>query len=324
MARGLGLVLALGLGACGSAGPMRPDLDELAPDRIAQRVIDARSGRVLSADALLARLGAVDVLVVGEEHGNPAFHAVQREVVELAYEVYDHRVAIGVEWLPASMNLVLRGFTRPPAARDEPGGTAPVHPETRPEDLDELRRASRWDELWGHDFAAYAPLWRTFRALGIEVSGLNAEPGLARLVSRGGVDNVPPERKAELPPLDSGNPRHKTWFVERMAAAGHPHALGPDALDRMYLAQLVWDETMAKNTRALAEHVERGTRPKVIVLAGAGHVERALGIPARLGPLRRLVILPVEHMSDALDRARDADFPDREADLFWLPPEPRP
>ena len=57
MARGLGLVLALGLGACGSAGPMRPDLDELAPDRIAQRVIDARSGRVLSADALLARLG---------------------------------------------------------------------------------------------------------------------------------------------------------------------------------------------------------------------------------------------------------------------------
>lgn len=281
------------LSACASAGAVRtPEGDERG------RVIDGRTGAVLSQAEVTRRLLDARVILVGEEHANPAYHAVQREVLERVVALQPG-TAMGIEWLPRSSEGVLDGFLK----------TSPPPP------IGELSALVDWDRVWGHDFAAYADLFETARRLRIPVVPLNAEPGLARLVARGGIAGVPPERAAELPPLNTGNDAHRAWFRERMEAAseGHPgHAVSGDAFDRMYLAQLVWDETMARSVVHAAE-----TR-KVVVFAGLGHVEHGLGIPARLGDLTRLVIVPVLSASDARSRVRDADMPEREADLFWL------
>lgn len=274
--------------------------DETAPS-IRGRVIDARSGRVVEPGELAERLAAAHVILVGEQHASPPHHAVQREVIERVAALAPGRVAIGVEWLPRSQRLALAGYT---FAEPAPS-------------LEELRAAVRWDDLWKHDFAAYAPVFEAARGLRIPIVPLNVEPGLTRFIARGGIEAVPPERRGELPPLTTGNAAHRRWFAERMAeaAAGHPeHAVTGEALERFYLAQVVWDEAMAEAARHVA------LRYKVVVLAGTGHVERGLGIPARMGALRRLVILPVEDAADAAARARDADFPEREADLFWVMP----
>jgi uncharacterized iron-regulated protein len=287
----VGLVLALA--GCASAGP-RPSARDPGG-----RVVDARSGRVVAPDELDRRLAAARVVLVGEEHANPAFHAVQEEVLWRVAKLVSGRVAMGVEWLPRSTRPALEGFL----------GASP------PASLDALRAAVRWDELWGHDFQAYRPLLGAARRLGVAIVPLNAEPGLARLVAKGGVERVPPERRAELPPLTSGSEAHRAWFAARMEAAEkqHPgHAVTGEALERYYLAQLVWDETMAAALR------EAAASQVVVAFAGLGHVERGLGIPARLGDLPCLVIVPVPSLAEAERRAREADFPEREADLFWV------
>lgn len=267
--------------------------------RLEARVFDGRTGRELTPDEVATRLLSARVVLVGEEHANPAYHAVQAEVAETLVAVAGDAstIALAVEWLPRSTRLTLEGWS---------GGGAPS---------DELRVATRWDELWGHDFAAYAPLLERMRAARVAILPINAEPGLARLVARGGVDGVPPERRAELPPLDSGTDAHRAWFTERMRDAGHGHAIEGPALERFYLAQLVWDETMAGNVRAAAADYTH-----VVVCAGVGHVERALGIPARLAPLATLVVLPITSREDIATHALDAPFPEREADLLWLTP----
>lgn len=268
------------------------------------RVLDAKSGEVLDAHEVARRILGARVILVGEEHGNPIFHEVQREVLELVAARKPGSVALGVEWLPRSARLALAGF-----------GVA-----TPPATLDELRRAVRWDELWGHELSAYARVLEAARRVRAPIVPLNAEPGLARLVARGGVDGVPPERQAELPPLDSGNDAHRAWFRERMQAAAHghaAHALSDDAFEHYYLAQLLWDETMARAIlEALAHHAH------IVVCAGLGHVERGLGIPARLGATRHLIVIPVASASEAARRAFDGELPEREADLFWVPLTP--
>lgn len=301
MPSAVGAWVAVSLGALGGCATTTR-VPEVDAGPAAGRVFDGRTGAVLSPDEVLARLTAARVVLVAEEHANPAFHAVQAEVVEvlerLAVASGDASgVALAIEWLPASSRATLEGWSAGDAA------------------VEALRVATRWDEVWGHAFEAYEPLLLRVRAARVPILPINAEPGLARLVARGGVEGVPPERRAELPPLDSGNDAHRAWFAERMRDAGHGHAVEGAALERFYLAQLVWDETMAANVRAAAASYEH-----VVVAAGAGHVERGLGIAARLGPLRSLIVMPVADRADLAAHVSDAPFPDREADLLWLAP----
>lgn len=294
------LALVVATGACASTGGAG-EREAIDPGAIRGRVFDGRTGRALTPGEVAAHLLRAHVILVGEQHASPPHHAVQREVIELAAALAPGRTAVGVEWLPRSQRLALAGFI---AAEPAPS-------------LEELRAAVRWDELWKHDLLAYAPVFEAARRLRLPIVPLNAEPGLTRFIARGGLEAVPLERRAELPPLTTASEAHRRWFAERMAEAskGHPeHAIEGEALERFYLAQLVWDETMAEAARRAA------LRYKLIVLAGTGHIERGLGIPARLGRLERLVIIPVKDAADAAARARDADFPEREADLLWVTP----
>lgn len=227
--------------------------------------------------------------------------------------------AVAVEWLPQSARLAVNGWL---------ASTEPV---------EALGEAVGWARVWGHELEAYAPVLEAVRRLGFALVPVNAEPGLARLVARNGVAGVPPERAGELPPLDSGNAAHRAWFfgvMEQLHAAGHGHGHGhgqgqgqghgpekpDDLLERLYLAQLVWDESMARRVVALSAELAR-----VIVFAGSGHIGFGFGIPERLGTLERLVVLPAESLAEARSRALDAPLSDgrggadaryREADLF--------
>lgn len=224
-------------------------------------------------------------LYVAEEHADPAHHAVQLEVVRfLAGRGVP--IAIGVEWLPADRQDAVDRFTS-----GEIGETA-------------FLREVDWAHTWGHDYGQYRPIFDLARERAIPVLALNAAPGLAREVARHGPEGLSPEHRAKLPPLDSANPEHRAFFDEMMSRAagahgGDPHGGGAHGgldMDRLYLAQLVWDETMSKNAAEwLGSEVGRGRT--LVVLAGRGHVLRGLGVPARVARatgLPYVVVVPVK------------------------------
>lgn len=301
---------ALALGAC--ARERRPDepwapafaSDDPGLDPLSAEVWDGKTGAPLALDDVRARLAAADVVLVGEEHADPDFHATQLEVAALASGLGFRTV--GVEWVRWSMRAALRA----------------AFAEADDRFLERVYRDLRWDETWGHAFSAYAPIFAWCRRAGVVMEPLNARPEISRAVAMGTVDRLEPELRAEVPALDTGTDAHRAWFRAAMAAAGghghghgHGGALDDATLERFYLAQLVWDETMARHVRELAS----GGR-KVVVFAGVGHVERALGIAARLGDLRYVIVRPVADAADARARAKDAPFPDRVADLLWAYP----
>jgi uncharacterized iron-regulated protein len=97
-------VVACLLASCGTtSGGVRP-----SGETIIGQVWDARTGAVLALGDVLKRLDQVDVVLVGEEHGKRRHHEVQRAVAAaVAYLRGVPRVAIAVEWLPASSALCL-------------------------------------------------------------------------------------------------------------------------------------------------------------------------------------------------------------------------
>lgn len=294
---------------CGSTSPsIHPGHGGLAPQE--GRAIDPVTGRAVPYGDFVRTLATHRHVYVGEHHTDPVSHQTQLDVLRLLADA-GHRVAVAIEWLPESAQGALDAYVA--GALDE----------------QELLERVRWHEVWGHDFTHYGPILRWAKTHGLPVWALGADPALVRSVGRHGVDGLSPEDRDRLPPLDSGNPLHRAFFEALMgrAAAHHgghpggPHHAG--SMDRYYLAQLVRDETMA---RSLATHLQGagGDGLIAVVLAGRGHIDHGLGIPARAQALTGLdfaIVLPVTPESlPAHDGMRDLlDYPARASDFLWLP-----
>ena len=262
------------------------------PIPLPHRVVDADSGDELADRNLDEKLRAARVIYVGEEHPNPHDHAAEVEVLERAYAA-DPSVGLGMEMLPHQYQGSLDAYV---------GGT-----------LDEagFLAAVAWGETWGYEWGLYKPLLEFCRAHKLPAYALNAPRDLAHAVAKHGVDGLSPAEKAALPEMKPGPEQHREMVRE--AFAQHPHGKFDEAkFERFYLAQLVWDETMAQH---VAEALKApGAPARLVVVAGEGHT-RSYAVPeraARRGAAPYLTVLPVLDEDEA-DARRD-----RAADILWV------
>ena len=322
----LAFVSSLGLAGCASSqlrdGPAADEVGDAPRDNLGGLrgavVHDGRTGERLSVAEVRRRLAAARVVFVGEDHADPISHQAQLDVVR-TLEVSGRRVAVGIEWLPASAQEAIDRFIA--------GQTTWAN----------FLLESKWTERWGHHPATYRPVFQWAQARAVPIRALNLPPRVVRAIARGTVDALSPEDRALIPPLDKPAGQHKALFEYRMAqlareapdvAGPHAHAPSPSALERMHRAQLAWDEGMA---RALLGWLEGAPEIGVVaVLAGRGHVEHHIGVVGQLEAKdafagQALVIVPREPELDTplvLQGAEEAWGP--VADLHWQPSTARP
>jgi uncharacterized iron-regulated protein len=126
-----------------------------------------------------------------------------------------------------------------------------------------------------------------------------------------GADALAPDEKKQLPQLQPGPAAHREMVRE--AYAQHPKGRFGDAkFERFYLAQLVWDETMAESVAAALAGPDAPR--KLVVVAGEAHVRR-FAVPdraARRGIKPYLTLFPML-ADDAVDAVED-----RAADVLWV------
>lgn len=285
MPRPLTLLLALATIGCATPPPV-------APPRA--HIIALPSGEALSFDELIDRLLESRVVYVGEQHDREADHAAQRAIFE-ALHARDPSLALGLEMVQRPEQPALDAYVA--RAIDEP----------------ELLERLRWSERWGFDFALYRPMFVLAREHALPIMALNAPSELTRAIAREGLGSLSDEQRADLPELDLENEPHRAMVEE--ALRGHP-SMSDAMLERFYTAQVVWDETMADR---VASFLERSPR-RMVVLAGAMHVQAGHGIPARAarrgaGPYA--IVLPIT--ANELAAARRARPPI--ADFLWVIPE---
>jgi uncharacterized iron-regulated protein len=285
--------LALLFSGCGHAG-----LSGVAgpPAGFPFPLRDGHTGAALTEASLITRIAAAQAVYVGEKHDDAASHDVQLAVLLLSYRL-DPDVALGLEMLPRSMQGQLDAYLA--GKLDE----------------EAFLKAVDWEHTWGFAFAMYRPLFSFCKVHRLHIYALNNRIELVRAVRKDGIDNLPAQQRADLPdgypwpqPLPHRAYLHEIFekhmrpppaeksdkAAEGTAKAAEGAAKAPDKPDpkadaeadaeaeeafaRFYLAQLVWDESMAQ---AVAEILHRPGAPKrLVVLAGTGHVGR-FAIPFR-------------------------------------------
>ncbi|MEM9864395.1 MAG: ChaN family lipoprotein [Myxococcota bacterium] len=252
-------------------------------------------GEPVGEHEMMADLATVRIVYLGERHSRATDHAMQNRILSELYE-RDSTLAVGFEMFQRPFQPVLNEWS------------AGVIDETN------LRRESEWDARWGFDFGLYRPMLEFVRARHIPAWALNAEQSTTRAVGRGGLEALDAETRAALPELRLDNEAHRTMIERAITGGGegdNPHGtIDEVTLDRIYTAQVIWDETMAATIdEALAEGPSR-----VVVLAGIMHVQSGLGIPARTQERSRRIVLPIDQ-SD-VEAATEANPP--LADYLWV------
>jgi len=293
-------LLVLLTSACGPTQEPPQDAEDIvrAMDP-PERLVDTRTGEEVSLDELRALLMEARVIYVGEQHDSARSHAMELLLMRILVS-RDSHTAVGMEMFQTPFQGALDDWVD--GQLDE----------------EALRRETEWDTRWGHDFSMYRPILERVRSRRIRLFALNAPRELTRSIAANGLAGLDDETRASLPEMDMGDQAHHDMVIEAMR---EHEGVDDAALERMYQAQVLWDETMASR---VAEIMNGEDAPShLLVMAGEMHVRRGLGIPfraARRGITSALTIISVED-EDQFDEELEAPEGEKAADLLWLVPE---
>ena len=227
-----------------------------AQDRASFQAVDLNEP--LALDLLVAQLATKRVVFVGEIHDRYDHHLNQLEIIKRLHEL-DPNLAIGVEYFQQPFQKQVDDYIEGRTSESE------------------FLRATEYYQRWGYDYRLYAPIFRYARDQHIAVRALNVPTALTSAVAKVGIAGLSEQQRAYLPhQIEPADEEYKNRL--RDAFEGHP-GLKPDAFNHFVEAQLVWDEGMAESAAA---YLEANTGRRMVILAGAGHLEYGSGIPKRL------------------------------------------
>lgn len=224
-----------------------------------------RAPAALAAPALLDRMAAQQVVLLGESHDSAEDHRWQlHTLAQLHARLSPGRtVALGLEMFPRRLQPVLDRWVAGQLAEQE------------------FLRESEWDAVWGYDARDYLPLFHFARMHGLPMLALNVERSLPEAVGRLGWDGVPEHRKEGV----SRPAPASADYLRMLRGLWDHHPAGTrDGADfnRFVEAQGTWDRAMAQG---IADHLRKAPGALVVGILGAGHVRHGYGVAHQLKDL---------------------------------------
>ncbi|MEO1427528.1 MAG: ChaN family lipoprotein [Cyanobacteria bacterium J06632_19] len=214
-------------------------------------------------DRILPDLKKADVVYLGETHDSSKDHQNQLKVIQELYKK-NKKIAIGMEMFQRPFQEVLDQYIAGKITEAE------------------LVSKSEYKERWGFDWELYAPILRFAKENKIPVLALNTPREITRKVAKEGIENLTDADKKWIPPVTEislDNIPYRQMVLkafEQHQSAGHGNS---DSANRFFLAQVLWDETMADT---IAKFINTNQDYQVVVLAGQGHIVYGYGIPSRV------------------------------------------
>ena len=274
----LAILLVLFLSGCCTRHGLQPTpspgyLDGLQPGDI----LETRTGRVISPEVLLERLGEARIVYLGETHTRLEDHQIQERILKGLFE-RDRALVLALEMFPREVQPLLDRFSEGDWTEEE------------------FLRQVNWEEIWGYPFRLYRPMVLFAREKKLPLVGLNAPREVVNKIARQGLAALSRDERSRVAEnFDTANPEHRKYLLEEFER----HVKGSIRdFDAFYEAQLAWEETMAETLVQTLRAAPENAR--VVVLIGNGHIWQGRGVPGnarrRLDHHYRTVIpLPVDY-----------------------------
>ncbi|MBF2027194.1 MAG: ChaN family lipoprotein [Oscillatoriales cyanobacterium C42_A2020_001] len=255
-----------------------------------------------SRDEVMAQLIRADVVYLAETHDRPEDHELQLEILQSLHQQRPF-LAIGMEM-----------FQRPYQAALDRYLAGEITESALIQQTDYKRR-------WGYPWELYAPIVRFAKEQQLPIVALNTPSEVTRKVARFGLDNLTLAEQQWIPPKSAilAKPEAYRQRIRQIYDEIHQDKGTSSDFERFFLAQVLWDETMADR---IATMLQKQPNALVVVLVGQGHVIFRDGIPNRVA--RRIAPLrptrPLKQVTVLLNPPDDVKAERAIADYFWYSP----
>ncbi len=204
---------------------------------------------------MLNNLNQARMVIIGEYHDEINHHKNQEEIMQSLAK--GKTVSVGLEFLNWNQQELFDQYQ-----------SSQINEET-------FLREVKWKN--SYPFSFYRPLVNIALSSGGRAYGLNMPRSAVRKVLCEGPDNVNDEVKALMPPNFTKGTQLAFQFFKETIEEVHP--LPQDFYDQFYLAQSLWDDTMAHNA---ITHSNPDDAHAFVVIVGGFHTYHKLGLPDRI------------------------------------------
>ncbi len=238
-----------------------------------------KSAQCLDETQMLKQLEPYKVIFIGDHHPQDALHHKIASLIT-AFSNKGTTVHLANEWFYPEDKKVLEQFSA--------------------DKIDETTflKQIQWDKrLKYYKYDSFKPMYEAVKRGNGRLYGINLTKQARKKISDQNLSAMNQNEYLFNGELDLNISAHRQFI---MPFFSHCHAPKPneslqECRERMYRVQVAWDSKMAMESHILAQRLQ--DNEKLIVFAGALHIENGLGIPmrfSRLNTVPTISIIPVD------------------------------
>jgi uncharacterized iron-regulated protein len=246
----------------------------------------------ISLQEIVTQVKSGDIVIIGEEHNQAQCASAQLQMMR-ALQKNGLLVSVGMEFLDFTQQDLVNQYRSGMMSESE------------------FLKSINWGSF-NFDYYRDQILFPDAQ-YGQELVALNAPRSLSSKVARSGLGSLTEQEKALLPPNFT---RGRDSYFERFQLA-IGHVKDPQQLESFFLAQSLWDDTMA--FQAL-EFMSRNPSSVLVIVVGEFHSQYGGGLPDRIlarGFKGNIWTVSQVRASEASEIAPSPKYGDR-ASFIWL------
>ena len=210
---------------------------------------------LMSLDEAIPHLFSSRIILIGEEHEDPAHHKFQLDLIKRLYQQFP-KLVIGVEMVQRPFQRELDNFINGKISEES------------------FLKSIEYFERWGYDWRLYREVFLWARENKVKMLALDLPKELVSKVHKLGLQSLTEKETKELPETDFQLSLGYKRYLETVYSQ-HKFSGNESTFERFYQAQVLRDEAMAET---LSEFLSKNPDYKAIVLVGKGHILNRWGL----------------------------------------------
>lgn len=235
-------------------------------------ILSLKQGKLINIEKLVQESENYPVIFVGDHHDTAKTHEFFKNYLE-ALKNKGYKLHMMNEWFYPEHNSLLKEFTDGKITQEQ------------------LKEKRQWKKFTRFKWELVEPLYTIVKESKGGLYGANISKKDRKKISLKNTKEMDKELKNFYENLDLDVSSHKSLIMplfKDCAKHGMGSKSGEPCDSRMYRVQVTWDTYMAEQSAKIAKKVLKTNKDKLIVFAGAYHINYGLGIPLRFSRLSNL------------------------------------
>ena len=261
-------------------------------------IYSIKQAKSISMQDLVKEVEHYPIIFVGDHHNTEKTHKFFAEFInELAKKGYNLNLAN--EWFTPEQDSILKDYT------------------DNKFDITTLKQKVEWDKFTKFKWEYVALLYEAIKNTHGKLYGINISKENRTKISLKQFDKMSDEEKDFYNNLDLSVTAHHQLISPYLEHCDKmPSITKEPCEERMYRVQVTWDTYMAENTAKIAKQVLKSPKDKLLIFAGAMHIEQNLGIPLRFSRLSNIPFITISN--EKIEKDEDLKINTNKSDIVYI------